>query len=294
MLHWLWITPLVLLIIFIGSPRFRGDIAETRVRRILVSGLRKSRYTVLNDVVIPSGGGTVRIDHLVVSRFGLFVITSQYARGWVSGGEFQQQWKQHHLRRDTRFDNPMHRNALQLEALKGLLKIPASSLHPVVVMVGQNGFKTPMPENLVQAEKLISYLRKKTRQLLDGDQADRMLRAIEDARIRPDGRIKVSKWTLLRFFLLTALVAGAWLAFRGDILELQRKLAEQNQKESAPGLYRPDGSRKSEQELWEDSLVCIYSSDSGLCTCNEPSGARVNIEPLKCRTLAERGSVLQK
>ena len=294
MVHWLWITPLVLLIIFIGSPRFRGDIAETRVRRILVSGLEKSRYTVLNEVLIPSGGGTVRIDHLVVSRFGIFVIASQHARGWVSGGEFQQQWKQHHLRRVTRFDNPMHRNALQLEALERFLKIPASKLHPVVVMVGQKGFKSPMPSNLLQAEKLISYLRKKTRQLLDVDQAGRVLKAIEDARFRPEGRMNVSKWTLLQFLLLIALLAGAYLAFRGDIRELQWKLEQQNQTKSTPGVFRADGSRKSEQELWEDSLVCLYSSDSGRCTCNEPGGSQANIEPAKCRTLAERGSILKQ
>ena len=39
MLHLLWIIPLLLLIVFISSPRFRGDIAESRVRRLLRTGL---------------------------------------------------------------------------------------------------------------------------------------------------------------------------------------------------------------------------------------------------------------
>ena len=128
--HLYWIVPLVLLIIFLASPRFRGDIAETRVRRILAAGLEKSRYSILNDLVIPSGGGTIRIDHVVVSKFGIFVIESQYARGWVSGGEFQDRWKQHHLSRLTRFDNPLHRNYQQVQALENLLKLPRSRFHP--------------------------------------------------------------------------------------------------------------------------------------------------------------------
>ena len=293
-MHLVWIVPLVLLIVFLASPRFRGDIAETRVRRVLAAGLEKNRYTILNDVIIPAGGGTVHIDHLIVSRYGVFVIESQYARGWVSGGEFQDRWKQHHLSRFTRFDNPMHRNALQLQALENLLKIPASKLHPIVVLLGQKGFKTQMPANLLQPENLISYMRKKAHQLLDAEQANRLLLAIEDARIRPDNRMYISKWTLLRFILLIALGAGVYLAFRDEIADFQKGYAEQQEKELSPGMFHPDGSRKTEQELWEDSLVCASSPDSGRCTCYEPGGPRADIEPEKCRSLAERGSILNQ
>jgi hypothetical protein len=292
--HWYWIVPLALLIVFIASPRFRGDIAETRVRRVLAAGLEKHRYTILNDVVVPSGGGTVHIDHVVVSKFGMFVIESQYARGWVSGGEFQDRWKQHHLRRFTRFDNPMHRNTLQVQALASLLKVPASKLHPVVVMVGQKGFKTPMPVNLVQPEKLIACLRRQSRQLLDEEQVVRLLKTIREARIRTGGPGHVSKWTLVRGALLIVLIAGAYLAFRDDIADLQGEIVRKMDQESSPDSFRPDGSRKSEQELWEDSLACVYSSDSGRCSCLEPGGSRVNIEPSKCRSLAERGSILKR
>ena len=69
-LHWLWIVPLVLLNVFLASPRFRGDIAQTRVRRILAAGLEKSRYTVINRLRVPAGGGTIDIDHLVVRFYG--------------------------------------------------------------------------------------------------------------------------------------------------------------------------------------------------------------------------------
>ena len=293
-MHWYWITPLVLLLIYLASPRFRGDVAETRTRRILAAGLEKSRYTVLNDVTIPSGGGTVHIDHIVVSKYGIFVIESQYAQGWVSGGEFQEQWKQYHLRHNTHFDNPMHRNSLQLQALQHLLKVPSSILQPVVVLVGQKGFKKTMPENLLQPEKLIPYLRRKGQQRLDGDQADRLLKAIEDARMRPLARARVSKWTFIRIALFLVLLGGAYLAFRDDIANLQQSISAQREKSASPDSFHPDGSRKTEQELWEDSLVCAYSSDTGRCSCYEPSGSRADITPGKCRSLAERGSILKQ
>ena len=62
----------------------------------------------------------------------------------------------------------------------------------------------------------------------------------------------------------------------------------------APGNFRPDGSPKSERELWEDRLVCSYSVDTGRCACYEPSGARARIDAARCRELAERGSILER
>jgi len=167
-----------------------------------------------------------------------------------------------------------------------ILLPPFLKLHPVVVMVGQKDFKTPMPGNLLQPEKLIAHMRKKARHILDGDQADRLLKAIEDARLRPDSRMYVDKWTLVQVFLIIVLIAGAYLAFRDDIADLLEK--------EPPGTFHPDGSRKSEQELWEDSLVCAYSVDSSRCACYEPDGSRADIGSEKCRSLAERGSVLKQ
>jgi hypothetical protein len=43
---------------------------------LLQTGLERSRYTVFHGLIIPSGGGTRRIPHLVVSRMGVFVIDS--------------------------------------------------------------------------------------------------------------------------------------------------------------------------------------------------------------------------
>lgn len=294
MIHAVWIVPLVLLIVFLVSPRFRGDIAETRVRRILSAGLEKSRYTVLDDVTVPSGGGTVHIDHLVISRFGIFVIESQYARGWVSGGEFQARWKQQYLGRPILFDNPVHRNTVQVEALSRLLDCPSRVFHPIVVVVGQRGFKTGMPARVLPAEQLISAIRKKGQPLLDAGQADRALSKIDAVRVKSAGWATSGKLNLVRFALLVLLVAGAWFAFRDEVVELTRKMQEQSARETTPELFRADGTRKSERELWEDSLICAYSVDSGRCACYEPDGTKADLTNTECQKLAERGSVLKQ
>jgi len=294
LLHLAWIVPLVLLIIFISSPRFRGDIAESRVRRLLATGLEKSRYTLINDLVVPSGGGTTRIDHVVVSRFGIFVIESCYVRGWISGTAVQAQWLQHRWRGATRFDNPVHRNRLQVEALQRSLDYPASVFVPLVVLVGQKGFKSPPPQNVVGPERLLAFIRKKSRHELNAEQADRALQKITAARLSSPVGWAANRWKLLRALLFLVLLGGLWLAFRDDLARLVADMERAAERREAPGNFHPDGTRKSERELWEDSLICAHSVDTGRCSCFEPGGDLADVSAETCRELAERGSILQR
>ena len=294
MLHLLWIVPLLLLIFFLSSPRFRGDIAETRVRRLLATGLERNRFTVFNDIVLPSGGGTTRIDHVVVSKLGIFVIESHYVRGWISGTEVQDRWQQHLLGRSVRFDNPLHRNRLQVEALQRLLDYPAAVFQPLVVLVGLKGLKRQPSQKVLTAESLLERLRRDKQLRLSPEQADQAIRTIGERRLdKPGGRL-LRPLTLLRLLLLLVLLAGVFLAFRGEIERLTSEWRLQAEQKSAPEQFHPDGKRKTERELWEDSLLCAYSADTGRCACYEPGGARVDIEAAACRNLAARGSVLRQ
>jgi hypothetical protein len=231
---------------------------------------------------------------VVVSKFGIFVIESHYVRGWISGGEFQERWKQGLLRGALRFDNPMHRNRLQVEALQSLLGYPSSVFHPVVVLAGQKGFKSRLPDNVLAPENLLAHMRRKTRHLLTPEQADRAIRVIGEARLREPGGLVVRPVALLRLFLLLAVVVGAWFAFRDDIARLGEDLRHRAERQAAPEQFHPDGRRKTDRELWEDSLICAYSADTGRCSCYDPTGSRVELEAALCRELAERGSVLRQ
>lgn len=195
LLHLIWIVPLIILPAFLLSPRFRGDIAERRVRRILAQGLESSRYTVLNDVVIPAGGGTMGIDHVVVSRFGVFVLESVYLPGHVHATKQMAQWKRRRFGRTVRFDNPFHRNRLQAEALGALLGMSARYLHPLVVCDGADTIKGEPPANLVRPEHLVREIRRKGQFLLEPEQTSRALSGIKDAHIETRrGFIKTRSW----------------------------------------------------------------------------------------------------
>jgi hypothetical protein len=60
LLHLLWIAPLLLLIFFLSSPRYRGDIAESRVRRLLATGLEPTSTRSSTAWCCPAAAGPGR------------------------------------------------------------------------------------------------------------------------------------------------------------------------------------------------------------------------------------------
>jgi len=292
--HLSWILPLALLVIYIGSPRFLGTMGSSRVRRMLGSALEKSRYTLLHDLILPVGGGSMHFDLIIVSQYGIHVIDAVHRPGRISGTEAQARWRQKYLGRQHFFANPVHANILRVEALGRLLGLPLSRFHPVVAFSGYREFKKPIPGNVVGANKLLRKIRSDTRQLLAPEEADEAILKLQNARIRPALLGRSGRWKMLRVFLLIALLAGVYFVYGNAITSALLDLQRQADVSMAPERFHPDGSAKTKQELWEDRLICAYSIDTDRCVCREPNGARARIDKNRCRDLAERGSILRQ
>ena len=64
----------------------RGHVGEKKVSAFL-STLPSYEYRSFNDILLATDSGTTQIDHIVVSRFGIFVIETKNYRGWITGNE---------------------------------------------------------------------------------------------------------------------------------------------------------------------------------------------------------------
>ena len=294
MYHLTWIVPLVLLIVYLSSPRFRGDMAESRVRRILAAGLESNRYTILNHVHLPLSGGSVLIDHVIVSRFGVFVIESLYAGGVIHGTSASDRWTLKRQFGSRRLDNPIGLNRKQQLAVQQLLGCSATSVHGLVVLVGARGFKKEVPPGVLTPEKLIRTMRKRGEPLLSPEQAASAITTIDNAQIRRPGGLLADRMTLVRLALLAVLAAGIYLAYGTKAREVISAIEQAWERRASPQEFHDDGRPKTEQELWEDALRCAWSSDTGRCACYDPQGTRVELAAGRCRELAERGSILKR
>ena len=67
-------------------PEIRGHIEEKKVSAFLAT-LPSYEYKIFNDILLATESGTTQIDHIVVSRFGIFVIETKSYRGWITGNE---------------------------------------------------------------------------------------------------------------------------------------------------------------------------------------------------------------
>ena len=75
-----------------NSPEQKGRRGEIRIHDIL-SNL-SDEYHILNDVVLKTDRGTTQIDHIVVSKYGIFTIETKNYRGEIYGDDNRQQWTQ--------------------------------------------------------------------------------------------------------------------------------------------------------------------------------------------------------
>ena len=94
----LGIILIVLVIAFIvwrafrNTPEHKGREGELHVHNILAQ--LPEDYTILDDVMLKTGNGTTQIDHVVVSRYGVFAIETKNYRGDIYGNDDCQQWTQ--------------------------------------------------------------------------------------------------------------------------------------------------------------------------------------------------------
>lgn len=98
-------------------PTIRGQAGEVNVAARL-KALPKSDYTVFNDLLIQRGEYSSQIDHVVVSRYGVFVIETKNYNGWIYGGEHSEHWTQNIWGNKYRFYNPILQNQGHIKALK--------------------------------------------------------------------------------------------------------------------------------------------------------------------------------
>jgi len=142
------------------SPTRKGKVGERVVAGRLIRGL-SDEYVILNDVFLPLPDcATTQIDHVVVSRFGVFAIETKAYSGWIFGSEKSSRWMQSIYRVRSYFQNPLRQNYAHVCALAQCLEMDISCIHGVVAFAGNGIIKTEVPENVVYDEGVSSYIRR--------------------------------------------------------------------------------------------------------------------------------------
>ena len=65
--------------------RFKGWLGEVLGSLSQVILLDRKVYRAINNMTIAGSDGTTQIDHVIVSRFGIFVVEAKTMKGWIFG-----------------------------------------------------------------------------------------------------------------------------------------------------------------------------------------------------------------
>lgn len=131
------------------------------------------QYHVFNDVIIQLGSRTTQIDHVIVSKYGVFVVETKNKDGWIYGRPDNERWTQVFYQKKYQFQNPLRQNYLHTKSLADFLSINHSEMHSLVIFWGKCQFKGQMPENVLN-NKYTGYIKSKKEVLLTGEEVDRI------------------------------------------------------------------------------------------------------------------------
>lgn len=166
LIFWLWnktpkeigdraefdITPFSFFRGWYNSPKEKGKRGESHVASLLSQ--LSEEYVVLNDLIFRTSKGTTQVDHIVLSKYGLFTIETKNYMGKIFGDDERTQWTQlivtdvtygsnwwktyTHVTKN-RFYNPVKQSYAHVLKLKELLRseYPYLSVMPIVVFTGK-------------------------------------------------------------------------------------------------------------------------------------------------------------
>lgn len=154
---------LILIILYILSkiyyPKFRGFMGEFWVK-LELKKLPKKEYIILNDIMLEDDNGTHQIDHIVVSKYGIFVIEMKNYYGLITGDEYKDSWTQHLGKHRYYFKNPIHQNYGHIKVLEEILELGNNIFIPIVCFSNQVKLKISTKSIVVQLDYLVETIKK--------------------------------------------------------------------------------------------------------------------------------------
>jgi len=183
-----YLIPVFVVLFILRSAWFKGKTGEFIVNLYASIFLDKKTYHVIKDVTLPITTGSTQIDHVIVSVFGVFVIETKNMTGWIFGDERQRQWTQIIYKHKSKFQNPLHQNYKHVRVLQDLLGLTNDQIQSVVVFVGDNRFKTPMPPNVTKGSTYLKFIKSFTNPVISEDRVNEVVDKINSGRLEQSFR----------------------------------------------------------------------------------------------------------
>ena len=122
--------------------------------------LRKlsKEYLVLNDVMLRTEDKkTHQIDHIVVSKYGIFVIETKHYNGYITGNDYDKKWCFKAGKNKYYINNPVHQNYGHMKALEEIFDLKEEKFIPLICITSNAKTKISS-SNVVRVYELVNRI----------------------------------------------------------------------------------------------------------------------------------------
>ena len=163
--------------------RFQNS-GEILVRKEIMNNFSSMSWYLFNNVSLKTENGTTQIDHILISKYGVFVIETKHYKGWLFGDINSKKWTQVIFGYKYKFQNPLHQNYKHIKVVQSILDfLPSEQVTGVVVFTGDATFKTSQPSNVYSLKSLISHLKSLDNEVLSENKVQFCVGRIECNRL---------------------------------------------------------------------------------------------------------------
>ena len=167
------VVAIAAIVIFVRQRRQHRLAANPKVVK---DELERLDDTVLSDVVISAELGMNDVSHVVVSNYGVFVITVKTEAGKVFGREGDREWqiksgKQRDILYNPLWENRKHVNAL--EKMIGQVWFIPAVVFTRAVLKGEFG------DHVVRLKDLLNYIERHKKSRLSSDKRDEIVQKLK-------------------------------------------------------------------------------------------------------------------
>ncbi|MEE0889226.1 MAG: NERD domain-containing protein [Bacteroidales bacterium] len=149
-----------------------GEIGEESVASILKT-LPKD-YVVFNDIYLEIKGYSTQIDHVVISRYGVFIIETKNYTGWIFGNDTSEYWTQTIYENKYQLRNPLKQNYAHLKTLQSIFGIEERFYFPIVAFHDRATLKCETNGNVMYFSELKDFILSKHIQRLSDELVNRL------------------------------------------------------------------------------------------------------------------------
>ena len=165
---------------YVSRVEVIGKYGEKKVA-CLLEDLAHEDYQVYNDLLIRKGNYTTQIDHLIISRYGVFVLETKNVHGKVYGSGNSEYWKQYlpdigyrryGTTQEHQLRNPIRQNAGHINSLRRHVFGNNVPIYGIVAFSDNTDLFVSAEQPVMNMSKIVPYIKTFQDEVLSSDKMD--------------------------------------------------------------------------------------------------------------------------